>query len=94
MFKHVIYDTHMERIDATLGLIMEQDSKAKTLFLVGHNFAISELASYLLGRDIGNMSTASIVGMTFDEKKWDNIAYGNGKMIFFENPKHLKKEGE
>ena len=60
-----------------------------TVFFIGHNLAISELADYLTGWDIWKMPTCSVLAIEFDIENWEDIAQERGKQVFFLKPKDI-----
>ncbi len=72
-----------------LRIIAQAMDEADTLFLVGHNFAITDLAEELIGQSLGNIPTCGIVGIEFSAQNWADILPGTGKMLFFDSPKKL-----
>jgi len=61
--------------------------EAENLFLVGHNYSITDLAESLTGKSLGNVPTGGIVGIEFSAEKWSEILPGTGKLLFFDYPK-------
>ena len=76
---------------ADLGLLLEVIRKTApqigTLFLVGHNYVITDLAEYLTGENFGSMPTCGIVGMSFPGEDWQGVAEGTGQFLLFDYPK-------
>lgn len=52
----------------------------KDIAFVGHNNGISDLASYLTGKNI-LLSTSEMVNIRFDLNKWDEISADTGEII-------------
>jgi phosphohistidine phosphatase len=55
-------------------------AKGERVMYVGHNNAISDLASYLTGRNIG-MSTGHLIEIQFDTDAWVLVSRGSGKVV-------------
>jgi phosphohistidine phosphatase len=55
-------------------------AKGQRVMYVGHNNAISDLASYLTGRNIG-MSTGHLVEIQFEAGTWQDVKRGSGKLV-------------
>lgn len=87
IFEKKIYNYHMEGIDFYLSYIMDFSNKLDKVFIIWHNNAFSELANYLLWKDIWNIPTSWVVKINFDIKKWTDISYSNWKLDFFIYPK-------
>lgn len=89
VYMQEIYDTHIEWYEWALACVMEQDDQIETLFFVGHNYAITELAEFLVWKDVWSMPAGSMVTLCFDVEKWKDISYGNGTLESFIKPKEL-----
>jgi len=74
-----------------IKLIQDFDDENDCVFLFGHNPDITHLSSRLTGNRIDNVPTCGTVGIEFKVKKWADISTENGKMLFFEYPKKVKK---
>ncbi|PID76274.1 MAG: phosphohistidine phosphatase [Deltaproteobacteria bacterium] len=81
-----IYHGGRENILQILHQIDEQHS---TVFLVGHNPAITGLAESLGSMEIDNVPTAGLVGIGFDGK-WRDLGSGIGQTLFFDYPKKFR----
>lgn len=86
-----IYEAHMDWYDGALSCVMEQDSSVDNLFFIWHNYAISELASFLAGRDIWSMKTCSVICLKFGIENWSEVSYWNWEIVFYESPKSITK---
>jgi phosphohistidine phosphatase len=85
-----IYSSELNRL---LGLVQETDDGVKELFLVGHNYVLTDFAEYLTGEVLGNVPTCGIVGVAFEIQSWRDVAGGRGEMLFFDYPKkHAAKK--
>lgn len=89
VFNMEIYDTHMVWYESALACIMEQEKDISTLFFIGHNYAITQLAEFLSWKEIWNIPTCGIVSMEFDCKTWGDISYGEWRNLQFITPKNL-----
>lgn len=70
-----------------LQLIDELFGKIDALFLVGHNYTLTELAEHLTGRAFGNVPTCGIVAVEYQGGRFTSEA-GAGKLLFFDFPKN------
>ncbi len=73
------------------SVLKKVDGTISELFLVGHNFAITDLAEMLTGEVLGNVPTSGIVAIEFQIKKWAKISVESGNMLFFDYPKRYKE---
>ena len=70
--------------------IKQFDNSKKTIVVVGHNPATTELANMLQStEEIANVPTCGIVCIEFKAKSWSKIK--KGKLVFFDYPKKGKK---
>lgn len=84
VFFAAIYEAGVADLLRIIGQAMDE---AGCLFLIGHNFAISDLAENLTGQSLGNVPTCGVVGIEFSSEKWSEILPGKGRLLFFDYPK-------
>ncbi len=60
--------------------LLWKDSSDKDLIIVGHNFGISDLATYFLGEDI-ELRTGEYIGIDFGDYARNETSNGLGKRI-------------
>jgi len=65
-------------------------AKSDTLFIVGHNETMTDLAEFLTGKYLGNVPTAGIVAIRYGDGGFAPTE-GGGELLFFDYPK--KDEG-
>ncbi len=70
-----------------LDLIEEMLSEVDVLFLVGHNYVITELGEYLTGKPLDNVPTCGIVAVEYSGQDGFSADAGAGKLLFFDYPK-------
>lgn len=85
-----IYSSELNRL---LELVQQTDNGVNVLFLVGHNYVLTDLAEFLTGEALGNVPTCGIVGVAFDIRSWKDVAGGEGQMLFFDYPKKHAPHG-
>ncbi|NNK93816.1 MAG: histidine phosphatase family protein [Desulfobacterales bacterium] len=94
----IIYreDIYMSGLSGLLKAIASTDNSINSLALVGHNYAITELAEWLTGKVIGNIPTCGIVSIEFRVPSWKKIIEHSGRLIFFDYPKlhTVRSKGE
>ncbi|WP_136805400.1 SixA phosphatase family protein [Desulfosediminicola flagellatus] len=86
-----IYTSDMNRL---LLLVQETENSIDTLFLVGHNYVLTDFAEYLTGEVFGNIPTCGIVGVAFPIESWREVHQEKGEMLFFDYPKKHRHEGD
>lgn len=76
-----------------LRLLQKGFAKDDTLFLVGHNYTITELARYLCGVQIGDMPTCGVVAVEYAGQGGFSAEHGCGKLLFVDFPKNTSVAG-
>jgi phosphohistidine phosphatase len=71
--------------------IRDFPSTYRQIMLVGHNPVVTELANHLMNKEIDNIPTAGVAGISFDDKSWNEIRSHSGNIKFFEFPKKKNK---
>lgn len=69
-----------------LSFLKGSNEDISTIFVVGHNYTLTDFAGSLSNYNYVNIPTSGMVGMQF-KGKWKNIQYGDGKKLFFDFPK-------
>src|SRR5690606_34139294 len=71
IFEKSIYEAPFENL---LKVIKNIDDKYKTIFLIGHNPGLNDLANFLLGSFEDNIATSGVLKIDFDTNSWKNIS--------------------
>ncbi len=74
------------------GIVRSCDESVTSLFLVGHNFGITDFAVSLSGEQIENIPTCGIAALEFDLESWQQVGPNTARMLFFDCPKKYKKK--
>lgn len=77
-----IYEAYPQTLEEIIRYTQDNN---ETLFLIGHNPAISALA-YLLANEKYQLPPCGIIHITFDTLSWANIHKDNANTIFFHYP--------
>ena len=72
-----------------LHLLKHGFEKVDTIFLVGHNYTITELAEYLTGTHISNVPTSGVVAIEYAGQEGFTATSGAGTLLFFDFPKNI-----
>lgn len=80
---------YLGSLDYHLDLLEKGFKKANTVFLVGHNYTITELAEYLTDTRISNVPTCGVVAIEYSDKKGFSRGSGKGSLLFFDFPKNI-----
>ena len=79
---------YMGSMEFYISLLKKNFKKADTIFLVGHNFTITDLAEYLSGASIVNVPTCGIVAIEYSDRSGFSSAASDGKLLFIDFPKN------
>ncbi len=87
--KKITFDESIYTSSTTdlLDVLRRVSDRKDTIFLVGHNYAITDLAVALTETDILNIPTSGIVGIDLRIESWTETAPGTGDLLFFDYPK-------
>jgi len=86
-------DLYLGILSYHLQLITELLHGVDTLFLVGHNNTVTELAEYLTGRYLGNVPTCGIVALEFTGPAGFTGKKASAHLLFFDFPKNSSDTG-
>ena len=86
--KRISYDDSAYTSDTVdlLQVLRRTDDRAKTAFLVGHNYAITDLAVLLTGEYIKKIPTSGVVAVDLSVESWAEVGVGKGTVLFFDFP--------
>lgn len=87
-FDHGLY---LGSLSYHLDLLEKGFTKADTLFLVGHNYTITELGEYLSGTRIENIPTCGVVAIEYSLEDGFSTRAGCGRLLFFDFPKNTSQ---
>ena len=73
-----------------LEILAMQDDSIETIFVVGHNPQLTDIANMLIDDHISKIPSSGIVAMKFDIKEWHDVIYTKGELDFFITPKQFK----
>lgn len=87
----IVYDEglYLGSMSYHIDVLEKSFKKADTVFLVGHNYTITELAEYLTGSPISNVPTCGVVAIEYLTKDGFLPNPGKGKLLFFDFPKNI-----
>jgi len=85
-----LYTFERNTLLQVLGTI---DESIDSLGLVGHNYAITDCAQWLIGDEIENIPTCGVVAIALDGRKWAELGRGSGTLLFFDYPKLHEQRG-
>jgi phosphohistidine phosphatase len=79
--------------DSVLGQVVEQDDRWESLLIVGHEPTCSDLASRLIGGGRLELPTAALLRIDFDAKRWSEVGFGEGGLVWMLTPRLLARLG-
>jgi len=88
--KHYLEELYLSSLEEMKEIIMIQDDGIDTMFIVGHNPQLHELANSFIDEHIDKLPTLGVIAIDFDISKWSDIENVKGKLDFFIFPKQFK----
>jgi len=88
--KHYLKELYLTALEEIREIISIQDSDINTMFIVGHNPQLHELANSLMDEHISKFPSLGIIAINFDIDEWSEISQDKGKIDFFIFPKQFK----
>ena len=71
-------------------LLYMQDDAHETIFVIGHNPQITDMANMLIDEHISKIPTMGVAAIGFDVSKWSDIFQSHGHLDFFIYPKQFQ----
>ena len=84
-FEKNIYEADKDTLKKIVNNI---DDRYNTVFLIGHNPGLNELAEYYVDYD-DNLPTCGILGIEFTCSHWQDANADNATLIFIDYPKNI-----
>jgi phosphohistidine phosphatase len=88
--KYYLQELYLTSVDVIKEIISIQDDDIQTMFIVGHNPQLHELANSLMDEHISKFPSLGIIAINFDTDVWANIENVKGEIDFFIFPKQFK----
>lgn len=85
-YNEAIYEANVKTL---LQIVTSLDKKLSSVFLVGHNPSLNELAAHFLEFN-ENIVTCGVVEIAFDCQKWSEINSHNARLLSFSYPKKFR----
>jgi len=79
-----IYEASHARL---LSILREQPEESADLMLIGHSPGVADLGHALCGQPEGKFPTCAILRIRLPDKRWSQLAEGDGEPEFFDTPK-------
>ncbi|MDD2653186.1 MAG: histidine phosphatase family protein [Sulfurimonas sp.] len=86
--KKVLFDANIyeANVEVLRNILRSLDDKNGTVFLVGHNPSLNDLAHYYVDFE-ANIPTCGVVEIAFASKKWAEIEPKDAELLSFDYPK-------
>ena len=88
LYDKTLYEADKEEIHKA---IVSMDESCNTLFVVGHNPGLNDIAKHYVGFE-QNIVTCGIVEIVFEVNKWKDITPKAAKLLSFEFPKKYAQD--
>jgi len=88
--KYYLRELYLTGIEIIKEIISIQDSNIDSMFIVGHNPQLHELANTLIGEHISKFPSLGIIAINFEMDEWSDLETVEGKIDFFIFPKQFK----
>lgn len=82
-------ELYQASVRSLLHLVSEQKDAQKQIIIVGHNPALTYLAEYLTGQEIGNIVTCGIVNIKVDADSWAEISKDTAELASYIMPENI-----
>jgi len=87
---HYLSEFYLTSSESMREIIMVQDESVQSMFIVGHNPQLTELANILTDEHIAKLPTLGVVAIEFDIQEWSELEDAKGKIDFFIYPKQFQ----
>ena len=78
-----------------LSFIRKTDDSLESIFILGHNPALTELINYLSwDKKLPNLPTSGICSLILEVDSWKDVRKDCGEMILYHYPKEYRAESE
>ncbi len=88
--KYYLHELYLTSVEAIKEIISIQDDLLNTMFIVGHNPQLHELANSLMDEHISKFPSLGIIAINFDIDTWSDLENVKGEIDFFIFPKQFK----
>jgi phosphohistidine phosphatase len=90
---HTNEELYMASVRTFLQVVNQLKDDWNSVMITSHNPAVTYLAEYLSGADIGDMPTSGIAEIVFPTDRWAEISQGTGQLGLYITPRMIK-DGE
>jgi phosphohistidine phosphatase len=82
-----LYFTDTETLKELLSM---QENEIDTIFVIGHNPQVTDMANLLIDEHISKIPTMGVAAINFDVDSWSDIEQTKGELDFFIYPKQFQ----
>ena len=88
---HYMEELYAVRPKTLINILSLQDNQYSSIFLIGHNPELTELANLMLKENFAKLPTLGVLAIELDIESWEDIGDGvEGKIDLFIFPKQFK----
>jgi len=88
--KYYLQELYLTGLNAIKEIIHIQDDSVDSIFLIGHNPQLHELANSIIDEHISKFPSLGVIAIDFDIECWSEIENIKGQIDFFIFPKQFK----
>ena len=88
--KYYLEELYLTGVNDIREIISIQDETVESIFIIGHNPQLHELANTLIDEHISKFPSLGVIAINFDITSWDKIKDTKGDIDFFIFPKQFK----
>jgi phosphohistidine phosphatase len=88
--KYYLKELYLTAVDVIKEIISIQEDEIESMFIVGHNPQLHELANTLIDEHISKFPSLGIIAIDFNIDSWSEIQDAKGNIDFFIFPKQFK----
>jgi phosphohistidine phosphatase len=91
--KEIVTDERLyhANVNDFFTILSDVKNKYSRIFLCSHNPGVTEFVNFLVPSHIEKVPTCGVVHIELPIENWNELAFGIGKLVFFDCPKLLKK---
>ena len=87
---HFMEELYLSKPKILMNTLSLQDDQYSSIFLVGHNPELTELANILIEDNFSKLPTMAVLAIDLDIDSWTEIEGIKGTVDFFIQPKQFK----
>jgi len=87
---HYMSELYMVRPEKLINILSLQENQHNSIFLVGHNPELTELAKSFIKENLSKLPTLGIIGINLDIDSWSKIKDSVGEVDIFIYPKQFR----